>query len=108
MRKRERWYVRGEVLTPEVLSADPDKYGGLGLHMLASIRAGVVTIPLENGGYHVSIPLQKEIADRVLQDGGIDIESEAYWGNILSDKIRRLFAGTDEDIPLFKVGLHSL
>ena len=105
---RERWLISGEVLTPEVLSSDPDKYGGLGLHMLASIKAGVVTIPLTNNGSHVSIPVSRVVADKVISEGGIEIESNHWWSSVLSDKIKLFFIGSDKEVPLYKVGLHSL
>ena len=41
-------------------------------------------------------------------EGGIEIESDHYWSSILSDKIKLFFIDSDEEVPLYKVGLHSL
>jgi len=71
---REFWKVEGEILTPGVLKNDPDKYGGLGMHMVACIGKEIVTIPLKFGCQGVSIPVSKEDSERIIKDGGVDIE----------------------------------
>ena len=86
-------------ITPEMLKANPDKYGGLSLHMLSSIQKGVVTVPLHNGCTYVSIPVPAEAAMRIVADGEIRIESNAYWCNICSAEVKRYFKDSQEEIP---------
>lgn len=99
---RETWKVdtREEVITPEILKADPQKYGGMSRHMEASIQKGIVSVPLINNSSVIKIPVTPEAASRILEDGGIDIESEGYWLSITSSKIKRFFKGTTEEIPI--------
>ena len=90
------WKVDGEILTPEVLQADPDKHGGMGIHMHICIKTGVVTVPLSDGSCHVSAPVTAEAAQRIAEDGGVDINDSPYWNSIHTAKV--FFKGTEEQI----------
>ncbi len=62
-----------EVISAHMLKAYPDKYGGLGSMMAEAIARGVITIPLSNGCYRVSIQTANSAeADRIINDGGVD------------------------------------
>lgn len=109
--KTERFYLRKNdpVIFPADLQADPDKYGGLGIHMLNAIRSGVITIPLTsdpNGGCGSCVSIQTtdaKAARRVVRDNGIDIESKGYWVSILSTV--PCFVGTNEPFPQWRVSV---
>lgn len=107
--KCERFYLRKDdpVILPDALKADPDKHGGLGLHMLNAIRNGVITIPLTDnpqGGCGSCVSIQTtniEDALRIVQDGGVDVHANGYWCSILAAV--PTFAGTDEPVPMWGV-----
>lgn len=108
---RKTWWVRPdeEVLYPETLKSNPDKYGGMGVHMANAIRSGVITIPLQdndpatNPGAWGCVSIQvtdTDAANRIIKDGKVDIVSDrAYWYSILDTT--PVFHGTDEPIPLW-------
>lgn len=109
--RRETWFVdsKEEVLRPEMLLRDPDRYGGLGMHMLSAIQNGIVTIPLK-GEYGACVGIQvsdNEAVDRILADGKVNILSDGYWCSIHSDKIKVVYFDTDEAIPLWKGGVYQ-
>ncbi len=108
--KTERFYLKKNEppITPTMLRENPDKYGGMGLHMLHAIQEGVITINLidnptgGNCGSCVSIKVQdEEVANRIIRDNGVDIQSKGYWVSIHST--RPVFVGTDEAIPMWGV-----
>jgi hypothetical protein len=107
--KSERFYLRkgDPVITADMLTTNPDKYGGLGIHMLNAIRNGVITIPLVNNpdgecGSCVSIQTcSSEDAERIIRDNGVEIQAEGYWCSILST--RPVFVGTQEPIRMWGV-----
>lgn len=108
---RETWFVntKEEILRPEVLAGNPDKYGGMSMHMISAVHNEVVTIPLvgEYGG-HVSIQAtSNDVIDRILADGRVDILSEGYWCSIRSEKIKVVYFGTDEEIPMWRGGIRG-
>lgn len=108
--KTERYYiVKSEPpITAAMLRENPDKYGGLSIHMLNAIQSGVITIPLTDNptggdfGSRVSIQVvSEEAAQRVIADNGVDVQSKGYWCSILST--RPVFVGTDEPVPMWGV-----
>jgi hypothetical protein len=107
--KTERFYLRKDdhPITAAMLREDPDKYGGLSIHMLNAIQSGVTTIPLTSdpsGGCGSCVSIQvtsEEIARRVISDNGVDIQSKGYWCSILN--ARPVFVGTDEPVPMWGV-----
>ena len=109
--KTERFYLKkGEPpITPSMLKDNPDKYGGLGIHMLNAIQSGVITISLTtnpNGGCGTCVSIQvvsEKVAQRIITDNGINIPSDRYWSSILST--RPVYVGTDEVIPMWGVGV---
>lgn len=109
--KSERFYLRkaDPPITAAMLKADPDKYGGLGVHMLHAIQEGVITIPLTSdpqGGSGSCVSIQvisDEIAERIIRDNGVDVQSDRYWVNILST--RPVFVDTDEAVPMWGVSV---
>jgi hypothetical protein len=88
-----------EVTTAAMLADDPDKYGGLGMHMAACIAQGVVSVPLTDGVFSVSINVTARAAERILADGGIRIEKK-HWVNVNSPNLARRFLTTDEEVPI--------
>lgn len=105
----ERFYLRKgkEVITPSMLRADPNKYGGLGLHMLNAIQSGVITIPLTDnpdGGCGSCVSIQvtaEETATRIIADNGVEIRSIGYWISILNTL--PVFVGTKIPVPMWGV-----
>jgi hypothetical protein len=111
---RETWWVRKDdpVLSPGDLKKDPDKHGGLSLHMAAAIYDGVTTILLQDreykGGGHCCVSIQvtsRDVVARILAAGKIEILSNGYWLNIRSNGVKPVFHGTDEAIPVWRGGL---
>jgi hypothetical protein len=100
---KEIWKVskKEPVMTPEELTKNSDKHGGLGSHMYQFIKMGIVTIPLVGPhGAAVGIPVSRESADRILKEGEILIEAEDYWSSITSSKVKKYFKDTREEIPM--------
>jgi len=100
--KLKRWSVtpNKEVIFPENLITDPEKYGGVGMHMMISIEKGIVTVPINNGSCHVGLPLSLNDVRRVIKDGGVDIDEERYWCSIFNTKV--FFKGTDKQVTLIR------
>ena len=101
----ENWMINEDkdILTPEKLKADPDKYGGLGMHMIAAIQDGVVTIPLQNGSCVNIQTADSAAVKRIIADGGVTIISEGYWCDIRTTNV--YFLNTEDSIPIWKGGL---
>lgn len=98
-----------DITTPAKLQPNPDQYGGLGGHMLAAIRGGVVTMDIDDGdGMHCAVQTADPAAvTRVLADGGVDIESTGYWSAITGRNVSVLFKGTAEPVPLWRGGMFA-
>jgi len=98
----EQWDVdkSQQVIYPQDLIDDPDKFGGMGVHMKLSIERGIVTVPIKNGGFCVSIPVSQIDAERIVKDGSIDIYSDGYWSSIIS--VECMFKNTQEKISLLR------
>jgi hypothetical protein len=85
-----------------MLRENPEKFGGLSLHMLSAIEDGVFTIELINmpppatAGTVVSIQTSiAEHAHRLIREGCIDVLCDGWWSSIYTDKIKTVFHGTD-------------
>lgn len=102
---RETWYVctDEEVITPEKLKDNPDKYGGLGMRMIAAIESGIVTIPIHDGhSGHCALQLSdKDAINRILAEGKVDVCSSGFWSCITSRNVSVYFHGTIILIPLW-------
>ena len=109
--KRTRYYLRKDEKTIRAadLAANPDEYGGMGMHMLNAIHNNVITIPLTdnpNGGCESCVSIQvtsEEAANRIEKDNGVDILAKGYWLSILNTK--PCFVGTDELVPMWGVSV---
>lgn len=102
--KIETWEVikDEEIITPKMLRANPKKYGGLGLVMLAAIQNGIVTIPIKYEGVHCALQTNnKDAIKRILSDNGVDIHSDVYWNNIADKRIKICYKGTNEQIKVW-------
>jgi len=102
--RHEYWEVRKEdAVTPEMLKADPDKYGGMGIIMACAIQCGAISVPLRHNGMYIDLrTTDPKVAERIVKDGGIDVVSEGYWNYLASDKAKVYFKGTEELVPLYK------
>ena len=113
-KKIETWYVdKVKVILPTDLKKNPDKHGGLGLHMRAAINEGVISIPLVDNpslgaGSHISLKTTDvNVAERLVNDGMVDIHSDGSYWLQLGDKAKPYFHGTDEVIEVWKGGLFA-
>lgn len=106
--RKEEWFLcKAEpVIYPQDLQDNPDKYGGAGLHMLNAIRCHVITIPLtscpKGGEYGSRVSIQvteRDVAERILKDEGVDVWAAGYWVNFHS--VKATFKGTREEIPVW-------
>ncbi len=104
--KRETWYVHptDKVIYPDDLRANPNKYGGLSITMVAAAENGIITIPLidapppATAGTCVSIQVKtQKAAERILKEGKIDILSDKWWSRI--ESVNPVFHGTCTRIP---------
>ena len=99
---RETWFVdsKDKSITHDDFQGNPERYGGMGAHMMAAIRDKVITIPLIKGYTHVSIQLDDPVAaQRILREGKIDVLSDGWWSSINSKAVKPVFHATDEEIP---------
>lgn len=104
---RKTWYIPPdeEVILPEDLKKDPDKYGGLGFHMICAIQDGVITIPLcdtPNSSTGSCVSMQTcdpDAAKRIVKEGCVDILSKGYW-MCINDTVP-VFHGTEDPVPVW-------
>ena len=98
---KEIWEVlKDDIITPEMLENDTEKYGGRSSIVHLSIKYEVTTIPIKNGCSRCSIRVcNKELINRIIKDGFVDIYSEGYWAYVGSPKISICFHNTTEKIP---------
>lgn len=89
-----------KVIFPEDLKKDPDKFGGPSLHMAISIVKGIVTVPISNECWHVSLPVSFIDAKRICNDGGVDISTKKHWCSIHNADV--YFSGTLDKVELIR------
>ena len=78
---KEVWNVdkTQQIVYPQDLIDNPDKFGGLGPTIKNNIKRGIVIIPLRYGCIYMGIPVSQADAERIVQDDGVDIYSDGSW-----------------------------
>ena len=100
--KKEEWdVVEKDIIYPEDLERDSDKYGGCGVIMKYAIAYNIHTIPICNNCSSISLSIKDiEAFKRILRDKKVDIYSYGYFLTLNSNKVKVYFHGTKEEIPL--------